>query len=90
VKEDRSGADNVSVASGEQPSSAGAATPPQAQALQESVNQMEIRALQRELATMRVKWSDLERDHGNIQEQVKFSENEVVSCHFRINCSLVN
>lgn len=39
-------------------------------ALQENVNQMEIRALQRELATMRVKCNNLERDQGSIHDEV--------------------
>ncbi|KAG0616495.1 hypothetical protein M758_5G119900 [Ceratodon purpureus] len=82
VKEDRSNADNVSVTSREptagvdsssQPtaSTSTSAATPQSPAVQENINQMEIRALQRELATMRVKWNDMERDHGSIQEQVE-------------------
>lgn len=77
VKEDRSNADNGSVASWEptanssQPATTStSATTHQSPAVQESINQMEIRALQRELATMRVKCSDLERDQGTIRDQV--------------------
>lgn len=39
--------------------------------LQECTNQMEIKALQRELATMRIKYKEMERDHSTMLEQVE-------------------
>lgn len=39
--------------------------------LQECTNQMEIKALQRELATMRMKYKEMERDHSTMLEQVQ-------------------
>lgn len=81
VKEDRSNADNISVSSREpsagedsssQPTTSTSDATAQSQAQQDQrVNQMEIRALQQELATMRAKWNELERDHSNIQDQVE-------------------
>lgn len=93
VKEDHSNAEIVSVASREptegaassQATASTSAGTPQSQALQESVNQLEIRALQRELATMRVKWNDLERDHGNIQDQVLTFSTELFFMTFTLN-----
>lgn len=73
VKEDRANADNVSVASREPTGADSQPTASTSAELQENVNQMEIRALQRELATMRVKCIDLERDHSTIQDRVLFS-----------------
>ncbi|XP_024365225.1 root phototropism protein 3 isoform X2 [Physcomitrium patens] len=71
VKEDRANADNVSVASREPTGADSQPTASTSAELQENVNQMEIRALQRELATMRVKCIDLERDHSTIQDRVE-------------------
>jgi hypothetical protein len=72
VKEDHSNPDNGSVNSRE-PTAAAACTSasdtPTTAAL-ENLNQQEIRALQKELASMRVRCNDLERDQGSIQDQV--------------------
>ncbi|XP_024375419.1 root phototropism protein 3 isoform X2 [Physcomitrium patens] len=76
VKDDRSDTENASVTSRETTAAdpqrtAGISATPQPAALHENTNQMEIRALQRELAIMRVKCNNLERDQGSIQDQVQ-------------------
>lgn len=65
VKDNLSEADNCSIILKEPTSTS------QQGADQENVNQMEIRALKRELASMKEKCNDLERDQGSIQDQVQ-------------------
>ncbi|XP_024398206.1 root phototropism protein 3 isoform X2 [Physcomitrium patens] len=72
VKEDRaSAADNVSITSREPTGTEPQPIASTSAAIQENVNQMEIRALQRELAAMRAKYSAMERDQSTIQDQVE-------------------
>lgn len=66
IDEDRAGGFHSSLMRDDSPDSVG-----NQQAMLHTTNQMEIRALQTELTTMRMKYTELERNHATMMEMVR-------------------